>query len=61
MGARRPVSADWSCLPEPVTANILRQAFHDSGTTLLQWLSISLVCKCDLSAAALLTALEPNL
>ena len=40
--------AGWSSLPELLAARILQQAFRTSGRTLIQWLRLSLVSRCDL-------------
>ena len=49
MSSRQVSSAGWTSLPEPLATRILRQAFHDSGGSLLKWLHISSVCRCDRS------------
>ncbi len=40
-----PPGAQWSDLPGPLAAHILRLALRDSGRALLQWLRLSLVCR----------------
>jgi len=39
-------NTDWRCLPEPLAVRILRLAIDASGRALLQWLHMSLVCRC---------------
>ena len=48
MRLRQRTRAGWTRLPEPLAAQILRQAFEDSGRTLRQWLNMSRVCRYDL-------------
>jgi len=43
----QPRHASWSCLPAPLVERIVRQAFQDSGRAVLQWLRLSLVCRCE--------------
>ena len=54
MGSPQPkeADADWSSLPAPLAKRILRQAFQGSGRTLVSWLRLSLVCKCELRRTA---------
>ena len=41
-------NVNWKSLPAPLAERIMRQAFHTSSSALTQWLSMSLVSKCDL-------------
>ncbi len=39
----------WSALPDPVAQRIVRQAFADGGSSVRDWVTLSLVCKCALA------------
>ena len=43
----QPRHASWSSLPAPLAERIVRQAFENSGRAVLQWLRLSLVCRCE--------------
>ncbi len=49
MAVGQAKAVDWSLLSAPLAERILRHAFQDSSRALTQWLSMSLVCKCDLA------------
>jgi len=46
MVCRQPAESIWKYLPGPLAAQILQQAFEDSGWMLRQYLNQSLVCRC---------------
>ena len=43
-------SVRWSVLPDPVAQRIVRQAFANGGSSVRDWVTLSLVCKCAHSA-----------
>ena len=55
--SRQPTEATWSRLPEHLTASIVRMAFRNSDKTLLQWLQMTLVCRCSLRRTLCMDAL----